>query len=126
MMTGDAQQQASKTNSSVDKATIKATASKEGKQGRKKGGARRARGMKEVSRQGGVLYHNCVAIAKYMKMKASKPKLQVPATQAQRAQAANKISEQWRACVPRRTEAPGKQETHRSPPCSNAACRARS
>ena len=63
--------------------------------------------MKEVSRQGGVLYHNCIAIAKYMKMKASKPKLQVPATQAQREQAVGVIGKQWREHVRRQMQALG-------------------
>ena len=103
----ETQQQANKANSCVGKETIKATADKALRQGSKKSGAQGTGGVKGGSRQGEVLYHNCIAIAMYMKRKTTRPRMQAPATQEQRAQAVNVIGKQWREHVRRQSEALG-------------------
>ena len=104
----EAQRQAGKKhNSRMITAINKATGAKKAVRGSKQSKARGVGAMKDTTRQGEVIYHNCLAIAKYMRMRATKPKLQVPATQAQREQAANEISKQWRAHVLRQKEALG-------------------
>ena len=52
------------------------------------------------------IYHNCMAIAKWMKQKTKQPEVEAPATTAQKATAVSTIGRAWREAV-RRRHAPG-------------------
>ena len=52
------------------------------------------------------MYHNCIAIAKWMKLKTTTPEVEAPATTAQKAAAVGTIAGAWRELV-RRRSAPG-------------------
>ena len=74
--------------------------------GNKNGRPKAGKGQMQRGRAAAI-YHNCRAIAGYMKMRTNKPKPQAPVTQAQRTQAVNKISKQWRTHTRRQLEALG-------------------
>ena len=52
------------------------------------------------------LYHNCVAIAQWMKMKSKAPEVETPAEAERKEQAVSAIARAWREQV-RRRSAPG-------------------
>ena len=85
---------------------------KEGSETHTKGAeAKRGRGsgqrkVKEQRGRAAAVYHNCMAIARWMKLQTTAPEVTVPVTAEHKAKSASAISNAWRELV-RRRSAPG-------------------
>ena len=82
-----------------------ATASNASTKGKRKAGPGQVKGKGKTSRAAAI-YHNCIAIAKWMKQKTRQPEVESPVTKAQRATAVSTIGRAWQEAI-RRRHAPG-------------------
>ena len=73
--------------------------------GKRKEGTKQGKG-KGQGRRGAALYHNCVAIAQWMKLRTKAPEVETPAETERKRQAVNAIAGAWREQI-RRRSAPG-------------------